>query len=68
MKSAIDYLNEWFPNIKVIVKDRGNRGYYILYDEDSYDYISKKHIIQCLTRYSTNDRFDKLVTIKIMNE
>ena len=69
MKTAIDIINSIYPNIYIIRKDRGNKGYYIMFGHREYDYISKKEIIYYLTRgryYS--DRKKKLITLKIMSE
>lgn len=78
MKTALEVINEIFYNPHIIVKDRGNRGYYILikrYGHNKYEYISKKEIVSYIlykTRYRYNDigtsRKEKLIILKIMEE
>jgi hypothetical protein len=72
MKTSIDVINSNYDNVFIINKDIGNRGYYIKgYNDDKseyFEYLSKKQIIRLLTRWTTNERMIKLITIQIMNE
>ena len=38
-KSSIDVINEIFYNVTIILKDRGNRGYYIRHYYNDYSYM-----------------------------
>ena len=69
--TAIEYLNRRFDNPSIILKDRGNRGYYIKYTiiySEKYAYISKKEILHQLLIGVHNPRKRKLITLKIMYE
>lgn len=78
MKTALEVINEIFYEPYIIVKDRGNRGYYVLtkgFGYKKYDYISKKEIVSYIfynNRYRYRDigksRKEKLITLKIMEE
>ena len=45
--TAIEFLNKHYNNPRIILKDRGNRGYYIKYNICSYDYSDYKTINYC---------------------
>lgn len=72
IKTANDYLTEWFPNVISVTKDRGDRGFFILYknydNENCYEYITKDRIIKCITRGEKNDRKIKLMVLQIRTE
>lgn len=74
IKTAIDFINEWYPFVDIIVKDRGNRGYYVKYmaGYPCYTFISKKTIIRIISRSigsgEQNERLKKLIELQIMNE
>lgn len=69
---SIDFINKCFPNVYIITKDIGDRGYFVMYKnydlEYEYEYITKTEIASCLTRYMYNERKKKLLTLKILNE
>ena len=71
--SIEDVIKKIFPDVSIITKDRGNRGYYIRYNcANSYSFLSIKEIINYLSynRYGMdlNDRMRKLLTLRIKNE
>ena len=70
--TAIEFINKHYNNPRIILKDRGNRGYYIKYSwytfNYKYDYISKKEILKHMLIGVYNERKKKLITLKIMYE
>lgn len=70
-RTAIECINDWYPKVDIIVKNRGNSIYYVKYEisnEICYDIVSKMDIVNAITRYEHDERKIKLISLRIFNE
>lgn len=71
MKNPEEIIKEWHPDIDIIRKDIGNRGYYIKYKykyKYYIEFISINRIINHVMNYENNERKKKLLALEIINK
>jgi len=62
------WIRSYYISVSLVLKNKGNTGYYIKFKNNDIKFIHKKSIFRILTAGTYNDRKKKLMYLKIMNE